>query len=188
MSSRFRGYRHVEPRQHLLAILGGFILCTLGSTGSHFHVFLFQHMFTKKYHSTCLAVILCFQTNANRSFLSSIYHRGMGFFFFNLGNKSMSHLEILEQTRCHVSIISDDIYDTYSYDITMDVCVVQMVQVFHDVKVDVKCCTIVSSMKLWACFVPVQPRSDGLILHRSISPSCGHSLGHLLLQGVLLPG
>jgi len=86
----FRGYRHVEPRQHLLAILGGFILCTLGSTGSHFHVFLFQHMFTKKYHSTCLAVILCFQTNANRSFLSSIYHRGMGFFFFNLGNKSMN--------------------------------------------------------------------------------------------------
>lgn len=37
----FRGYRHVERRQHLLAILGGFILC-------------------------------------------------MGFFFFNLGNKSMN--------------------------------------------------------------------------------------------------
>ena len=78
----------------------------------------------------------------------------------------------------------------YRYDTIMDVCVVQMVQVFHDVKVDLKCCAIVSTMKsCWAWFVhPVQPRSDGLILHRSISPSCGHSLGHLLLQGVVLPG
>lgn len=78
LSSRFRGYRHVERRQHLLAILGGFILCTLGSTGT----FIYFHVlsdFMSFFFSICLPknitppVLQWFfvQTNANRS----EYHR-----------------------------------------------------------------------------------------------------------------
>lgn len=225
LSSRFRGYRHVERRQHLLAILGGFILCTLGSTG----FFIYFHVlsdFMSFCFSICLPknvtppVLQCFfvQTNANRS----EYHRlaiptgqtldiwwqeskEIGCFFSIFPEAWVSSFSIwaispwatwqfsrehAEKTCHHVSSLT---YGWYGCAFLVQMvggwipwCQLSGDSFSQEIYLGIFCsCKRTSDQNRQKN--PVQPRSDGLILHRSISPSCGHSLGHLLLQGVVLP-
>ena len=114
--------------------------------------------------------------------------RGMGFFFFNLGNKSMSHLA---ETTCHH--VSSHTYGWYGCAFLVQMvggripwCQLSCDSFSQEIYLSIFCsCKRTNDQNRQKN--PVQPRSDGLILHRSISPSCGHSLGHLLLQGVVLP-